>query len=121
MRGDSSSIGAILVDMGVISQEQLDDALAELDQLEEDELVGKLLLASGLCAKDQLEVAQSAQMSLRCGKKADQAMAVADLALSRKRRSTRDERIVTTGGKVAVKVSTNEFPVIGVTTKPAEG
>jgi len=79
-KDDPSSIGAILVAMGVISEEQLQDAVQEQHNVRMDVMLGKLLLANGIISAAQLETALRSQNDLRSGKKHKRAMAQSRIA-----------------------------------------
>lgn len=85
---DASSIGNILLSMGVISEAQLWDVLVEQQKLREDQLLGKLLVASGIVSVAQLEQAMTMQKAMRSKKPAEAALANADVAIARHRRNS---------------------------------
>ena len=83
---DPTSIGAILMRMGAVTQEQLEEVIEEQRQLREDALLGRLLVAKGYCSQEQFDIAMTAQTSMRNGNKERRALAVADISLARARR-----------------------------------
>lgn len=87
---DPTSLGSLLIEWEVITQEQLNAALEEQKTLRGDDLLGRLLVASGACTEEEIDIAMSAQASMRSkgGGKHKQAMACADLALERHRRDS---------------------------------
>lgn len=87
-KSDPTSIGAILLSMGAITCNQLDETIAEQLRLHEDALLGKLLVAAGYCSNKQLEIAIAAQQTLRNGDKTKKALALADLSIARRRRNS---------------------------------
>jgi hypothetical protein len=87
-KGDPTSLGNILIEWDIIDEEQLNQALQEQETLRGDDLLGRLLVASGACTEEEVNTAMSAQASLRATKKHKCAMAVADLALERRRRDS---------------------------------
>jgi hypothetical protein len=101
---DASSIGNILLAMGIISEAQLWDVLVEQHKLREDQLLGKLLVASGVISAAQLTDAMELQKVMRSSKKRQAALAQADLAIARHRRHSlvaARERIIATSHKIA--------------------
>jgi hypothetical protein len=87
-RGDATSLGSILLEWGVITEDQLSEALEQQKSLRGDDLLGKLLVANGVCSEDEVDTAMSAQASMRSVSKTKKAMAVADVALARRRRTS---------------------------------
>jgi len=79
-KDDSTSIGSILVSMGVISIGQLSRAMEEQKNSSQDVLIGRLLVASGFISNEQLEVALNAQTGLRSKKSVVRANAQANIA-----------------------------------------
>ena len=93
---DSTSLGNILLKWQIITENQLVKALEQQETLRGDDLLGRLLVANGACTEDEIKTAVKAQTSLRSTNKSKQALAVADLALERRRRKSlfqRRERI----------------------------
>ena len=79
-KDDPTSIGSILVAMGVITMDQLLVAIEEQTSASKDVLLGKLLVASGFISHEQLEIALGAQEGLRSKKKVHRAHASATIA-----------------------------------------
>jgi hypothetical protein len=79
-KDDPTSIGSILVSMGVISIGQLNRAMEEQRTASRDVLIGKLLVAAGFISNEQLEVALNAQTGLRSKKPVVRANAQAEIA-----------------------------------------
>lgn len=77
---DPTSLGSILLAMGIISHEQLVKAVEEQDNSSIEIMLGKLLVANDIITSDQLEVALSAQMGLRSKKRESKARAQASIA-----------------------------------------
>jgi hypothetical protein len=113
-----TSLGSILIEWELITEEQLGRALEEQRILRGDDLLGRLLIASGACTEEEIDAAISAQASMRAAGKCKSAMAVADLALERRRRKSvidrrdsliqKGERIkesITGTGQLAVSAS----------------
>lgn len=85
---DPTSIGAILMNMGAVTQEQIEEVIEEQRRLREDALLGRLLVAKGYCSQEQFDIAMTAQTSMRNGNKERRALAVADISLARTRRNS---------------------------------
>lgn len=77
---DPTSLGSILVSMGIISTEQLEQAAEEQRVASPDEMLGAILIANRLVTDKQLDIALSAQHGLRSSTKHAQAMANAEIA-----------------------------------------
>jgi hypothetical protein len=77
---DPTSLGAILISMGIISNEQLDQATEEQRAASPDEMLGAILIANRHITDKQLDMALSAQHGLRSTAKSAQAMANAEIA-----------------------------------------
>ena len=84
---DETNIGNILLKMGAIDREQLSDAVEAQERSSLDVMLGNLLVASGICTKEQIDMALAAQSGLRSGDKPSAAMAIADIATYRKKRT----------------------------------
>lgn len=111
---DTTSLGAILLEWEVISQEQLEQALQEQEVLRGDDLLGRLLIASGACTEEEVDTAMSAQSSMRASGKTECAMAVADLALARRRRDSviiRRRSIIEKGEEVRRSITGGQHQV----------
>ena len=80
-KDDPSSIGNILLRMGLVTQDQLDTIKQEQSQMREDMLMGNLMVAKGWITREQLEVALAAQKGMRNGGRSGQALAVAEVCL----------------------------------------
>lgn len=87
-QGDPTSLGNLLLEWEIITKEELAYALEEQSTLRGDDLLGRLLVASGACSEDDITMAMSAQASMRDANKHECAMAVADLAIERRRRDS---------------------------------
>ena len=79
---DPSSIGNILVDMGVITRETL-KKLADEFKARREELFGEFLIRSAGISQDQLELALIKQKQLR-GEKVDMSMLLKVVSISKK-------------------------------------
>lgn len=114
-REDPTSLGNILLEWDVITPTQLDDALQQQETLRGDDLLGKLLIASGACTEEEVTTAMSAQASMRAAGKHKCAMAVADLAIERRRRKSviaRRDRIVAQAERVERSITGDQHPAI---------
>jgi len=112
---DPTALGNILLEWGLVDQEELNIALEEQRSLRGDDLLGKLLIANGACAEEDIEVAMSAQASMRSVSKAKQAMAVADIALARQRRDsvfTRRARMQESAKRLQRTITGDEHPAL---------
>lgn len=114
-KGDPTSLGAILLEWEVISEEDLSRALKEQETLRGDDLLGRLLVASGACTEEEVNTAMSAQASMRATGKHKCAMAVADLALERRRRQSmvvRRNNLIEKGEQIRKSITGDQHPVI---------
>jgi hypothetical protein len=112
---DPTSLGSLLLEWEVITKEQLEAALDEQRTLRGDDLLGRLLVASGACSQDEIEIAMSAQKSMRAkgGGKHKRAMACADLALERHRRDSiiiKRRNVIEQAEKVRTSISGESVP-----------
>ena len=122
---DPTSLGRILLEWEVINQEQLREALKEQETLRGDDLLGRLLVASGACTEEEISTAMSAQSSMRAAGKHKCAMAVADLALERRRRKSmevRRDNIIRQGEALRKSITGDAHPAItpAMLAKPGE-
>jgi hypothetical protein len=85
---DMTNLGHILVDWDIITLDQLEIALEQQKTLRGDDLLGKLLVANGACSEDEVDTAMSAQASMRSAGKCEKAVAIADIAIARRRRQS---------------------------------
>lgn len=76
----TSTLGEILIRMKVVTEEQVDEALALQERMSPEEMLGQVLVAQGMIDTDQLQVALDAQKGLRSKNKAKRAMAMSQLA-----------------------------------------
>jgi len=79
-KDDPTSLGAILLAMGIINSHQLECAVEEQADSSIEVMLGKLLIANGLISSDQLDMALSAQVGLRSRKRDVKAKAQAAIA-----------------------------------------
>jgi hypothetical protein len=112
---DPTSIGAILLSMGAVTQEQIEEVLEEQRRLREDALLGRLLVARGYCTEEQFNIAIAAQKSMRNGDKERRALAVADISLARARRhsvvATR-QRVIDKGRRAVERITGEGHEVV---------
>jgi hypothetical protein len=114
-KDDPTSLGNVLLELGIITQEQLDHALKEQETLRGDDLLGRLLIASGACTEEEVMMAMSAQESMRAKGKHKCAMAVADLALERRRRQSvivKRNRLIEKGEQVRKSITGDVHPAV---------
>lgn len=112
---DPTSIGVILLNMGAVTKEQLEEVIEEQRRLREDALLGRLLIARGYCTQEQFNIAMAAQKSMRNGSKERRAMAVADISLARTRRNSviqTRQRIIDKGRAAARSITSNDHVAI---------
>jgi len=76
---DPTSLGSILVDMGLLSRENLATVVELQERSSLDQLLGRLAVAEGLISADQLEEALSAQAGLRSKSRPRRALAQAKI------------------------------------------
>lgn len=76
---DPTSLGSILVTMGMITEDQLAEIVELQERATVDQLIGRLAVAEQLITADQLEEALSAQAGLRSKSKPKRALAQAKI------------------------------------------
>jgi hypothetical protein len=109
---DTTSLGAILVSMGVITEEELTAAVEFQWRSSMERLLGNQLVVMEVCSKEQVDEALRAQEKMRSGKYGH-AVAVADIALARKKRMQEEnKRFVETTDRVVKKVTGMDHPAI---------
>lgn len=114
-KDDPTSIGAILLKMGAISEAELAAAVDEQENLSIEHLLGKLLVANGVCSIEQVEVAVAAQRDMRSDDEHKQAVAIADIASARKKVvGVHQQRLIHRGEQVARKATTGTFPAVAM-------
>lgn len=112
---DPTSLGNVLLELDIITKEQLEQALQEQETLRGDDLLGKLLIANGACTEEEITMAMSAQESLRSKDKSKCAMAVADLAIERRRRDSmvvRRNNLIEKGEQVRRSITGSDRPAV---------
>ena len=117
-KDDTTSIGSILLNMGVITREQLDVAVRTQRCLHTDTLLGVLLVHEGYCTKEELEEAIDTQISMRNGHKANRAIAFANFAMRKSRDSGVYKCILERADSIARKVETGDFPNVLIGKSP---
>lgn len=111
---DPTSLGAVLLELGLVTQEQLDMVIEQQRHMREETMLGVLLVHNGVLTQTELDIALSAQRGMREKSRTKQAMAVANIAIGRHRRQTlldRRERIIQKGDLIARSIS-NDYPVV---------
>lgn len=94
-RDDETSLGSILVELEIITEDQLKQALERQERSTIEQMLGMILVHDGVCTKEEIELALSAQKSMRHGNKSLQkAVAVLDLAIHRKKSNGARDRAV---------------------------
>lgn len=78
-----SSLGQILISLGVVDREYVEHVVARLEKEHNDKL-GDMLIELKACDKDQIDVALRIQAGLRSKEDCVQARAMAELATYRK-------------------------------------
>jgi hypothetical protein len=111
-RDEDTSLGRLLVDMGAINEGQLNKAIETQENSTLEQLLGAILVHMEYCSKEDVDAALSAQKSLRSGKKARHAMAVADLAIHRKKVNGARDRAIASGERFVRSASGLDFQAI---------
>jgi len=114
-KGDHTNLGNILLSWSVITEPDLEKALEQQKTLRGDALLGKLLVANGSCTEDEIKAAMKAQTGMRSVSKSKQAMAVADIAIERRRRGSvfnRRVRLEKKAIQLEKNITGNAHPVI---------
>jgi hypothetical protein len=115
-REDQTNLGHILVDWDIITLDQLELALEQQKTLRGDDLLGKLLVANGACSEDEINTAMSAQASMRSVGKCEKAVAIADIAIARRRRHSifnRREVLAQKARQVERSISSGNHQTVG--------
>jgi uncharacterized protein with PIN domain len=76
---DPTSLGSILVTLGMITADQLAAVIELQERATLDHLIGRLAVAEGLITADQLDEALSAQAGLRSSSRSRRALAQAKI------------------------------------------
>ena len=113
---DPTSLGAILLELGLVTHEQLEMVIKQQRLMREETMLGVLLVHNGILTQTELDIALSAQRGMREKSRIKQAMAVANIAIGRHRRQTlhdRRERIIEKGTQIIKHISDNYATVTG--------
>lgn len=103
---DPTSLGAILVSMGTITQEELDMAVEMQERSSIERQLGNQLVVLDVCSNEQIDIALAAQEKMRKNPH-EHAVAVADIALARKKRVNGErQKLQESGERVIRKAST---------------
>lgn len=111
---DPTSLGAVLLELGLVTREQLNAVVEQQRHMREETMLGVLLVHNGILTQTELDTALSAQRGMREANKTDQALAVANIAIGRHRRKTlldRRERLVEKGAQIVRSIS-NDYPAV---------
>ena len=111
-KDDPTSIGAILLSMGTITEEELDMALEMQERSSIDRQLGNQLVVLDVCTNEQVDIALAAQMRMRKGDH-ERAVAVADIAVARKKRlCSESQRLRERGETVAKKATGSSYRAV---------
>lgn len=106
-KDDNASLGSILMDLEFVTRDQLNVVLEQQKvrrkRVNEETLLGRMLITEGYITEDQLQEAIVMQGRFRCKSKYQHSMAMADLAIKSKKRT--QEKIEQTAKKI-----TDEHP-----------
>ena len=114
MEIDNTTLGYILVELGLITDEQLHQIIDLQLKIREESKLGKLCVEQGICTEEQVHLALEEQQRLRTTDPRERALLVAEMAVRRKRRKTLVEqrgRVIDKGEQVFKSIS-DEYPVI---------
>ncbi len=111
-KDDATSLGNVLIEMGVISEVQLREAVERQENSSLEQLLGAVLVHQGYCSKEDVEAALSAQKSLRSGQRVKHALAVADLAIHRKTSNGARDRAIISGARFVRSASSPEYVAV---------
>ena len=92
---DDSSLGVILLAMGFIDQDQLQDALNAQREEREKHRLGSLLQEMGAVSPDDVELAIKVQTGSRSKKHGERAIAAATIAQIRRKHATKANKRLT--------------------------
>jgi hypothetical protein len=109
---DDASLGNVLIEMGVITERQLREAVERQENSSLEQLLGAVLVHQGYCSKEDVEAALSAQKSLRSGKRVKAALAVADIAIHRKASNGARDRAIISGARFVRSASSPEYVAV---------
>ncbi len=100
---DDSSIGVILLAMGLIDQDQLQNALSAQRKEREQHRLGSLLQDMGAVSLDDIELAIKVQEGSRSKKHGERAIAAATVAQQRRKHASRASKRLTERTKEFVR------------------
>ena len=112
---DQTALGYLLIEMGLITEKQLEEVVKLQGQIHQDARLGRLLVRRGICDEDEVKQALSYQHRLRKTDPTHRAIIMADLAMRRKRRASvvaQRERVMQKGARVFRSIS-DEYPEVG--------
>jgi hypothetical protein len=110
---DPTSLGCILVAMSAVTPDQLAEAVDQQKRASIEHLLGKLLVADGHCTPEQLEIALAAQDAMRSKDRTKQAIAVAEIARHRKKKTNGARlRILERSASIVKKATGQDHPAI---------
>lgn len=109
---DTTSLGAILVSMGVITEEELTSAIEFQRRSSIEQLLGNQLVVMDVCSKEEVEQALAAQEKMRESPRGH-AVTMCDIALARKREVQEErEKLAEKTDRVVRKVTGMDHPAI---------
>jgi hypothetical protein len=113
-KDDDTSLGAILLQMGVITPSQLNIALEKQHNSTLEEQLGMVLVHVGFCTNQEVELALSAQASIRSSKDKEvtKACAAIDLAIQRKRHNGARRDAIMKGAQFTKRTSGTGYPAV---------
>ncbi|MFW9801206.1 MAG: hypothetical protein ACFFFC_01020 [Candidatus Thorarchaeota archaeon] len=118
MNKNETNLGTILIRWRVITVDQLNKIFKENGTLRSVSL-GKLLVAKGLCSREELSAAMTAQKSMQSAKSPNSAIAMANVALERRHGSDTIQQLIKKGNELAKTLSgiscTNGFSTLAKT------
>lgn len=110
--GDPTTLGAILVTMGVLSPEQLDEAVEAQENSSIDRQLGNQLVVMRFCDLGQVEEALQTQERMRKNGHS-KALAVADIALARQKKlDAMTEEVLERSARVVRSATGQDHPAI---------
>ena len=102
-----TTLGSILVAMGALSEEELEEAVQEQEKSSIEQLIGKILVANSAITTQQLDIALSAQDGLRSKKKHIKAGAQAVIA------THSSDKVIAVAGRIRKKSATMRKTLTG--------
>ena len=111
---DDTNLGYILVELGLVTEDQLNKMVDLQLQVRENSKLGRLFIEQGICTEEQIKLALEEQHRIRTSDPRQRALLVAELAMKRKRRKTLVEqrgRVMDKSEQVFRSIS-DEYPQI---------